>query len=161
MMPTATENTFPSGSVGSLDEAEGVITHLMDVMEAMLDLVDDETKLVRAGKLSAAAQLVPSKHQLSQLYIADTQRLKASRPYLAQTAPDILTALHKRHNLFQAILQMNLTVLATAHAVSEGIMRGLSDELTRKTMPAVYGASGRTTAPHSRHAQPLTLSRVL
>ena len=144
-----------------MDEAEIVIIHLVDVMDAMLDLIEDETKLVRAGKLSAAAQLVPSKHELSQLYIADTQRLKASQPYLARTAPDILAALRKRHDLFQAVLQMNLTVLATAHAVSEGIMRGVSDELARKSMPAVYGASGRTAAPHPRHAQPLSVSRVL
>lgn len=161
MTPASMQNPAPSAAVGSMDEAEIVITHLIDVMDAMLELVEDETNLVRAGKLSAAAQLVPSKNALSQLYITDTQRLKASQPYLAQTAPDILAALRKRHNLFQAVLQMNLTVLATAHAVSEGIMRGVSDELARKSMPAVYGASGRTAAPGPRHAQPLTLSRVL
>ena len=104
---------------------------------------------------------MPSKNELSQLYIADTQRLKASQTFLARTAPDILAALRQRHDLFQAVLQMNLTVLATAHAVSEGIMRGVSDELTRKATPAAYGASGRTTAPHPRHALPLTFSRVL
>ena len=160
-MTHVAEKSSLAAPIGSMDEAETVITHLMDVMDAMLDLVEDETKLVRAGKLGAAAQLVPPKNQLSQLYLVDTQRLKASQPYLARTAPEILNALHKRHNLFQAVLQMNLTVLATAHAVSEGIIRGVSDELTRKTMPAVYGASGRSAAPHPRHAQPLTLSRVL
>jgi hypothetical protein len=133
----------------------------MDVMDAMLDLVEEETKLVRAGKLSTAARLVPSKNELSQLYFADTQRLKASQRYLARTAPNLLAALRKRHDIFQAVLQMNLTVLATAHAVSEGIIRGVSDELARKTAPSGYSASGRTTAPHSRHAPPLALSRVL
>src|SRR5262249_52985794 len=130
-------------SVTTLYEAESLITHLLDVMDAMLIVIQDETALVRAGKLSAAARLVPSKHELSQLYVADTQRLKASRPFLAQTAPNVLNALRRRHDEFQAVLHMNLTVLATAHAVSEGIMRGVSDELSRKSNPAVYGASGR------------------
>ena len=161
MTPASTQNSFPTGSVGSMNEAGRVITHLIDVMDAMLDIVEDETKLVRAGKLRAAALLVPSKNQISQLYLADTQRLKASQPYLARTAPDVLTALHRRHNLFQAVLQMNLTVLATAHAVSEGIIRGVSDELTRKSMPTVYGASGQTTAPQPHHAQPFALSRAI
>lgn len=161
MMQTAAENTQSASPIASMIEAETVITHLMDVMDAMLGVVEDETKLVRAGRLSAAAQLVPSKNQLSQLYLIDTQRLKASQPLLARAAPDTLTALHRRHNLFQAVLQMNLTVLATAHAVSEGIIRGVSDELARKSMPAVYGASGRAAAPQPRHAQPLTLSRAI
>ena len=116
---------------------------------------------MRAGKLRAAARLVPSKHELSQLYITDTERLKANQPYLARTAPAVLAALRKRHDLFHAVLQMNLTVLATAHAVSEGIMRGVSDELARKSTPAVYGASGRAMTPQARHTQPLAISRVL
>ena len=51
--------------------------------------------------------------------------------------------LRKRHDVFRALLQMNLTVLATAHAVSESIMRGVSRELARKATPQAYGASGR------------------
>jgi flagellar biosynthesis/type III secretory pathway chaperone len=161
MMQTPAENVSPTGSVGSMQETKQVVDHLLAVMDAMLEVVDEETSLVRAGKLSAAARLVPSKQELSQLYVTDTQRLKASQPFLARTAPDILTALRKRHDLFQAILQMNLTVLATAHAVSEGIMRGVSDELARKSAPSVYGATGRAVAPQRREAQPLALSRVL
>ena len=50
--------------------------------------------------------------------------------------------LRQRHDLFRAVLQMNLTVLATAHAVSESIMRGVSSELARKATPqGAYGAS--------------------
>ena len=147
--------------VASANEAEMVISHLIAVMDTMLELVEDETKLVRAGKLSAAARLVPSKNELSQLYLVDTQRLKASRNYIAQSAPTVLAALRKRHDEFHAVLKLNLTVLATAHAVSEGIMRGVSDQLARKATPAGYGASGRTSGPDRRHAQPLTLSRML
>ena len=56
---------------------------------------------------------------------------------------------------------MNLTVLATAHAVSESIMRGVSSELARRATPQAYGASGRATAPGAAAMQPLTVSRVL
>ena len=67
----------------------------------------------------------------------DTIRIKASQPYVAKVATQALSALRERHNMFQAILRMNLTVLATAHAVSEGVrMRGAADELARKAQPA-------------------------
>ena len=161
MTQAAAENPSAFAPIASLNEAEGLITHLMSVMDAMLNVVEDETNLVRVGKLSAAARLVPSKQELSQLYLADTQRLKASQPFLARTAPDVLSALRKRHDQFQAVLQLNLTVLATAHAVSEGIMRGVSDSLARRSMPTCYGATGRTATPQARHSQPLTISRVL
>ncbi len=161
MKSATAQHASSSAPVTSSNEAEGLIAHLVAVMDTMLDLVEEETKLVRAGKLSAAARLVPSKSELSQLYFADTQRLKASQRYLTQTAPHLLAAMRKRHDDFQAVLQMNLTVLATAHAVSEGIMRGVSDEFARRSEPSTYGASGRSTAPHPRHAPPLALSRML
>ena len=67
----------------------------------------------------------------------------------------------RHHNDFRALLQINLTVLATAHAVSEGIVRGVSGELARKAAPQTYGASGRANAPDPRNATPLAVSRVL
>jgi hypothetical protein len=52
-------------------------------------------------------------------------------------------------------------VLATAHAVSEGIIRGVSGELARKQSPSTYGATGRTNAPNNKRSQPLAISRSL
>ncbi len=160
MMPAAADTTL-SRPVDSAAEAEQVITHLMDVMDALLGVVEDETALVRAGKIAEATRLEPSKQELSQLFLADTTRLKASQSLLAQAMPDVLEALRKRHDLFHALLQMNLTVLATAHAVSESIMRGVSVELARKATPQGYGASGRSVTPSPLNLQPLTVSRVL
>ncbi len=154
----------PQASPVALDsapEAELLIGHIADVMDALLGIVEEETALVRAGKLAAAAALEPSKQELSQLYLADATRLRAAQEFLARTMPDVLEALRKRHELFHALLQVNLTVLATAHAVSESIMRGVSNELARKATPQGYGASGRSVTPSPASLQPLTVSRVL
>jgi len=59
------------------------------------------------------------------------------------------------------LLHRNMIVLATAHAVSEGIVRRLSGDLARKATPQVYGASGRTAAPNPKHGRPLAISRKL
>jgi hypothetical protein len=157
----AQAQSSPPRPVGSPAEAEVLIKHLLDVMDALLGTVEEETELVRAGKLAEAAKLEPAKTDLSRMYIADTMRIKASQGYLSQTTPALVDDLRKRHDLFRALLQMNLTVLATAHAVSESIMRGVSTELARKATPQAYGASGRATAPAASSRQPLTLSRVL
>lgn len=147
--------------IGDQAEAQQVIGHLSDVMDALLALVEEETKLVRLGRLAEVGQLAEKKAKLARLYLADTSRLQASQPYLAKTVPGVLQVLRERHNTFRAMLQINLTVLATAHAVAEGIIRGVSDEINRSAAPQVYGASGRQAVPPPRSAQPLAVSRVL
>jgi hypothetical protein len=51
-------------------------------------------------------------------------------------------------------------VLATARAVSEGILRGVSNELARRSTLTTYGASGRRRVPAAT-AMPIALSRSL
>jgi hypothetical protein len=157
-LPAKPEPTRPVASPG---EAEALIRHLLDVMDALLGTVEEETELVRAGKLVEASKLEPTKAELSRMYVADTTRIKASQAYLVRTTPGMIDDLRQRHDEFRALLQMNLTVLATAHAVSESIMRGVSNELARKATPQAYGATGRATAPPVSSQQPLTVSRVL
>jgi len=151
----------PASPVGSAADGEALMKHLMEVMDALLVMIEQETALVRAGKLAEAARLEVAKTELSAQYLADATRIKASQIYLDRVTPQLAAELRRRHDLFRAVLQMNLTVLATAHAVSESIMRGVSAELARKATPQAYGASGRAMAPNKAAMQPLTLSRVL
>jgi hypothetical protein len=145
-------------AAGTAVEAEALIAHFSQVMDALLDIVRQETDLVRAGRLGQAALLAEPKTDLTRRYIADAMQIKVSH---AQVAPERLAALHRQHDDFRALLQVNLTVLATAHAVSEGIVRGVSGELARKSAPQTYGASGRPSAPSASTIQPLAVSRSL
>jgi hypothetical protein len=147
--------------IGSMSEANAVVARLARVMDAILAVLEQETALVRAGKLAAAARLAPTKTELAQLYLTDAQRLKAGKAFLRQSAKEALDALHAQHHRLQTVLRTNLTVLATAHAVSEGIMRGVSERLARKSMPESYGASGRAAAPERHSTEPLIVSRRL
>jgi len=156
---SATKPTMQSP--GLAGDIQGLIPQLFEVMETLLAVIEKETALVRAGHLTEAMTLERTKSDLARQYTAMTTRLKAGEAHLAGTAPDQLKALRTRLDEFHALLQINLTVLATAHAVSEGIIRGVSAELTRKAAPQTYGASGRPTAPPPSASQPLTLSRVL
>lgn len=147
--------------IGSVSEANEVIARLAEVMDAMLAVLEQETALVRAGKLAAAAQLAGQKTELVQAYLIATQRLKAGENFLRQAGRETRDALRTKHEHLQAAMQKNLTVLATAHVVSEGIMRGVSERLARKSMPETYGASGQATKPSPCQAPALTLSRLL
>src|ERR1700709_686597 len=119
-------------------DARKLAENLRDVMSALLGVIERETELVRAGKLREAVAFEPQKSDLSRPSVNPVRQLKASQQYLSQTAPELLTTLHRHHDVFRAMLQINLTVLATAHAVSESIVRGGNTEIQRRNSPNHY-----------------------
>ena len=147
--------------IGSAAEGENLVRHLLAAMDALVATVEQETKLVRSGKLKEAVELETTKSELARLYVSDTAQVKANLPALSKQIPDLLAALRKQHDTFNALLQINLTVLATAHAVSEGLIRGAHSEVAKKNAPQVYGNSGRPAAPPKSAATPVSLSRTL
>ena len=142
-------------------EAEQAVDSLSGVIEQLRALLEEETALVHAGRLRAAAALGPAKAALAAELFAGGEVLKANAKFLLQAAPGRCAAFNRLQDAVRAVLQRNMTVLATAHAVSEGIVRRLSGDLARKSSPQVYGATGRTVAPGPRHGRPLAVSRVL
>src|SRR3954451_1807682 len=155
--PVAAAIPLPATPADARKLAEG----LMEVMTTLLGVIERETELVRAGRVREAMALEPKKSELSRRYVGTIAHLKNSQSYLAGATPDLLAALHRHHDTFRAMLQVNLTVLATAHAVSEGIVRGVNAEMQRRNIPTTYTASGHRTAPGPRNISPLALSRTL
>jgi hypothetical protein len=142
-------------------DAERAIDDLSVLIQKLSGLMEEETALVRAGKVSHTVALGRTKAELAGQLYTSGERLKANAKFLKQAVPARCAGLRKLQEAFRAVLQKNMIVLATTHAVSEGIMRRLSGDLTKKSAPQVYGATGRTTAPHPRHGRPLAISRVL
>src|SRR5262249_26101719 len=139
---------------------EQLIARLYEVMDALLAVLEAETDLVRAGRLSEVARLEPRKAELARRYLADAAVLRASSKFLSRELAPAIADLRRHHDTFHAVLQMTLTVLATAHAVSEGIVRGVADDLARKAAPQTYGMTGRHTAQRAA-AQPISLWRTI
>lgn len=142
-------------------EARKLAEQLMDAMNALLGLIERETELVRAGKVREAMTLESKKQELSRNYVVAVSELKANQAQLAKSAPELLSTLHRHHDAFRAMLQVNLTVLATAHAVSESVVRGVNAEIQKRNVPNTYTAAGRRAAPGPRHITPLAVSRSL
>lgn len=150
-----------ASSASTPGEARKLAENMMEVMSALLGVIERETALVRAGKLREAMALEPQKTALSRRYVNAVGQLKASQKYLSQTAPELLATLHRHHDTFRAMLQVNLTVLATAHAVSESIVRGVNSEVQQRNIPNTYTAAGRRATPGPRHMTPIAVSRSL
>jgi hypothetical protein len=150
----------PNTAPGSA-EARKIAEQLMDAMSALLGLIERETELVRAGQVREAMTLESKKQELSRNYVGAVSQLKANQAQLAKSEPELLSTLHRHHDAFRAMLQVNLTVLATAHAVSESVVRGVNAEIQKRNVPNTYTAAGRRATPGPRHITPLAVSRSL
>jgi hypothetical protein len=159
--PAASTASAPGRAISAPAEARRLAEDLMDVMSALLGIIERETELVRAGNVREAMQLEDQKGELSRRYMVTVEHLKNAQQYLAQVSPELLATLRRHHDTFRAMLQVNLTVLATAHAVSEGIVRGVNAEVQRKNIPNTYTASGQRATPGPRNITPLSVSRSL
>ena len=143
------------------EEARKLADGMMETMNALLAVIERETELVRAGKIREGMALEPKKTELSRRYVGAITHFKASQKYMAQATPELLAGLHRHHDAFRAMLQVNLTVLATAHTVSEGIIRGVNAEVQRRNMPHAYTATGQRAVPARQHMRPIAVSRSL
>ncbi len=147
--------------IATASEAEQAVDDMTALLQRLAAILEQETRLVHAGKVRSAVTLAASKAELAGGLFAAGERFKASAKFLQQSVPARCAALLRLQESFRGILHKNMIVLATAHAVSEGIVRRLSGDLARKAAPQVYGATGRTTAPNPRQGRPLALSRTL
>jgi hypothetical protein len=149
-----------TSAMTTLADAEQKIEALTGVIGKLHEVIEQETALVQQGQVRNAAALGAAKAELAGQLFECGEWMKANAALLLQSAPANCSALKRVDKAFRAVLQRNMVVLATSHAVSEGIVRRLSGDLARKRAPQIYSASGRTV-PDAKHGQPLAISRLL
>ena len=69
----------PAPAASTTIDARKLAENLMDVMSALLGVIERETELVRAGKLREAMAFEPDKTELSRRYVNAVGQLKASQ----------------------------------------------------------------------------------
>jgi len=147
--------------IANAADAARLIARLAEVMGSLLKVLEEETELVRAGRISEIARIEPKKSDLARHYVTGAALVRTNALLLARELPREFDDMRRQHDQFRAVLQINLAVLATAHAVSEGIIRGAAGELARKAAPQTYGLTGRTSAPRTTDCPPVVISRKL
>lgn len=127
---------------GSGFEAEQLCISVESRMDELVNLIEEETALVRTGKLFAAGELQGRKAEVARQFIAGMEAVKKIRPALEKVAPDAIERLKRRHEEFKAVLQMNLAVLATAREVSENLIEDIAKGVGQAPAARGYGAAG-------------------
>ena len=129
------------------DQASAFCDSLAETVDALIRVLDEESRLVRSAKLTDAAVLHAKKSALSAQYGGQLQVLKQNAGNMRDLTPDGVERLRGRQLALEEALQANMTVLATARTVSETLIRGIaSDAATKRGGPTVYGADARSSS---------------
>jgi len=136
------------------DRAEAALAELVEVMNR-------ETTLLRAGHLREAGGLSADKTQLSQDYVTLARALQRAAPRLKDEAPDRLDALRRGHERLATQMAENLRVLATARAVTEDLLTDVARTVGQNEAPKTYGARGGAPAAAAAPVSGLAVNRTL
>lgn len=151
------ERPDPRLRVSNPEEAQALVTSAVEALDALEPLIDEETRLFRAGKAREALSLALQKNEAAQIYTRCLEALKNNAIAIGRFQPDELDLLRSRHEAFSSKMALNMAVVATARTVSEGLLRDLADSIGQNASPKTYARGGVTRKPGTA---PLSLSKV-
>jgi hypothetical protein len=152
----------PGGAarVVARDDAERLVAGVIATMRDLEKVLADETAHVRVGRLREGLAEEARKSELATAYMRGLEAVKANAIALARFAPDALEKLKAAHSGFGRAVETNQTVLATARAVSETLVKGVAEEMNRLSRPQGYAPAG-TQAARPARSEPLIVSKSL
>ena len=144
-----------------VEEAKALLVDLRATAAELLAVVAQETELVRASRIREAGPLERKKAEIGHRYAGLLAILRANASFTKKAVPADLRQFQRENALLQTELDSNLAILATAHAVAEGIIRGAAAAAATKQAPSVYGGDGRSVNRNAYTPAPVAVSRVL
>jgi hypothetical protein len=147
-------------NVTNSDDAAKLVGGVLETLQELEGVLNVETDLLSQGHLREGLECEPRKSELGGVYMQGLENIKANAVALARLAPAHIKTLKQAHHNFEQILDLNQTVLATAKAISEGLVKTLADEMSKQTRPTTYGATGQNTR-YATKTEPLLVSKNL
>lgn len=146
--------------IANKSDADRLVSAILQTMAALEQVLVQETELMRKGRIREALDQEPSKSDLAGAYMQGLETIKSNALSLARYAPDAVAELKSAHERFARIIETNQAVLATAHAVSEGLMRGLAAEAAgQQRAPSGYGPAGAISKTPATPSVSLAVSK--
>lgn len=130
-------------------------------LSALVDIMNQETVLLRAGHMREASQLTAEKTRLAQDYVTFARSIQREGERLAQEAPASLQRLRAGHESLATQMAENLRVLATAKSVTEDVMTDVARMVGQQNRAKTYGTAGQVTADPAGAARGIAVNRSL
>lgn len=132
-----------------------------EALTALLDIMNRETTLLRAGHLKEAGTLTAQKTQLAQDYVSYARTIQREGKRLSIEAPDQFNSLRAHHESLATQMAENLRVLATAKTVTENLLTDVAKAVGKNEKPQTYGANGSIPSSAPKGISGLSVNRAL
>ena len=142
----ASDRAVPA-PVASRADAEALIRRATDAVAALEAALEAETRHISAGRIGQGLAGERAKAELTGAYLAAITAAKTNAVAAKRLAPDLLSSLRVAQATLHAAALRNQAVLATAKAVSEGLIRAMADEVAKQARPQAYAIPARHAAP--------------
>jgi hypothetical protein len=95
-------------------------------MDELIALVEEETELVRDGKLFAIKEVEAEKTRVAKEFVKGLEAVRKIRSSLEHYAPDTIYRLRRHHSEFRSMLQFSLAALEAAREASNELLQAIS-----------------------------------
>jgi hypothetical protein len=141
--------------------AEDLCAHAESALTALVDVMNQETTLLRAGHMREAGKLTPDKTRMAQDYVTLARAVQRQNARLGEEAPAALERLRLGHESLATQMAENLRVLATAKTVTEDVLTDVARMVGQKDRTRTYGNAGKLSSDPNAAARGLAINRAL
>lgn len=148
--------------LAALDDlpARDLIAFTEGTLRALVDIMNQETTLLRSGRHRDAGVLGAEKTRLAQDYVSYSRAVQRQLERLKAEAPNDVGMLKLGHERLATQMAENLKVIATARQVTEDILTDVATQVARAAKPKTYGAGGQLNQPQTASGG-ITINRAL
>ena len=130
-------------------------------LDELVTIMNQETTLLRAGRMREAGALTADKTRLAQDYVMFARSVQRQIGRLKHEAPGEVERLRNGHERLATQLADNLRVIATARSVTEDLLSDVAAAVGQSARPKTYGASGQVASAPGHAARGIAINRAL
>lgn len=130
-------------------------------LAALVDVMNRETTMLRAGHFRDSAALTADKARLAQEYVGFARAIQRQAERLKAEAPAELEALRQGHEKLATQMAENLRVIATARTVTGDLLADVAQLVGQQNKAKTYGANGSVAAKTKDSANGIAINRAL
>lgn len=141
--------------------AEELCARTDSMLKALVKAMNEETTLLRTGKLKEAEAITAEKARVAQDYVVLARAVQRAAPRLKAQAPELLKRLRNQHESLATQMAENLRVLASARTLTQSLLSDLAKSAGPKHKPNVYSANGAVAQTPPATNNGLSLNKSL
>jgi flagellar biosynthesis/type III secretory pathway chaperone len=136
------------------------IADLVQITNRLSDLLERESALLRARKLTEMESVRQEKFTLSSAYETNVRALRSQPEMLAEATPETRQQIKAAFDRFEKALALNERSLRAAKEVSDRVLRAIADEVGRKRSENLaYSPNGHASAqPTANVSAPVSVA---